>query len=208
MAKAQESESPSYDKFVGGYLSITGGKSAAPRYFFNDRFLLSGNGKGVSIYLSPTFGKRINPTMLIGVSPFFAFSKNTELDISLKEYTSKGTEYGLGIFLRKSMKTFGSLNFLLEPSVSWRGGFFDRNAIGLPNNYASKYNQFDIKIAPMLSYNVSSRFRCISKIGSLGYTYDTATTKGASAWFDPEPSSYFNFDFGIRNIYFGIEFLF
>jgi hypothetical protein len=60
----------------------------------------------------------------------------------------------------------------------------------------------------MLSYKVHPRFRCISKLGSLGYTYERTKTKATTTWVDGRNSSYANFDFGIRNIYFGIEFLF
>jgi hypothetical protein len=210
LAQAQEADSQSFDKFVGGYLSIVGGKSASPRYIFNDRFLISasGGGQGFSIYLTPTFGKQLDSKTLLGISPFFAYSSSTDKDFNQKKYVSKGVEYGVGLFVRKNIRTMGNLSFLLEPSVHWRGGYFDRNDIALPSAYETKYNQFDVKISPMLSYQINSRFRCVSKLGSLGYTYEKDEAKGASTWYDPTDSSYFNLDFGIRNVYFGIEFLF
>jgi hypothetical protein len=211
LAQAQESsaDSPNYDKFVGGYVSFVGGKSASPRYYFNDRFSISSSdeGNGFSIYLTPTFGKQLNSKTLVGISPFFAYSKSTDSNSSLKEYVSKGIEYGVGLFLRQNIKTMGNFSILLEPSVHWRCGHISRNSVIFPV-YESRYNQLDMKISPMFAYQMNRRFRCISRLGSLGYTYEKSEYKGTTTWNDPTNSSYFNLDFGLRNIYFGIEFLF
>jgi hypothetical protein len=207
-AKAQEREAPNYNKFIGGYLSIAAGKGASPTYYFYDSFLLSGVDNGYSVYLSPIIGKQLNSKTMFGLNPFVAISKGTRPS-NTQKITSKIQEYGLGFFSRHKIKEFGKFNFFLEPNINFRVGHYVRNNSILTDSYETTYKQLEMKVSPVLSYNLSPRFRFLSRLGGIRYHYQKSDDKDNQLFLlNQENQSYFNLDFGIRSITFGAEFLF
>jgi hypothetical protein len=119
---AQETSTPSYSKFVGGYLNINAGKNIGSYYpyrlgtgIINAYYYGTGNGKGFRFSIQPTFGKQINPKTVVGISPYIAFSKTNSVVNAEEEY--RFLEYGLSLFTRHTVKSFGKLSILIEPKV-------------------------------------------------------------------------------------------
>ena len=207
---AQVKETKTYNKFVGGSIGFSKGKSAE-NYFFNNVELdpyLRNTKYNVFMFL-PTIGFQMNEQTLIGFRPAITIAKETAvvtIDNSQYEtYIQKKEEYGIGLFLRHNIKTIKNFSIGIEPCLNFSKAnvkYYIENIPGFEDNVS--YYRANIDVSPILSYQISPRFRLLTNLGNISYTRKAFIEKA----FTVLNSSSFNLNFGFENLRLGGEFLF
>ena len=218
---AQEKEAKTYNKFVGGSMSLSAWKGSPRYYAIDDNPLGIFNAESnIQLKLLPTYGKQINTKTIIGVKPYISMNKtiitnftdDNGNDIRYKYLVNK---FGLGVFSRHTLRTFNKFSIGIEPNLSV--AIKTNKTIEEPNKNTTtvKSYQGSISLSPFVSYQLATRFRLLSYIGNASYTVNKPvenSSKSTSPFLnlnvDTDLNSNFNLNFGLSNIYFGGEFLF
>jgi len=198
--------------------------------------------KTTSYSFSPTMGRRISEHLSVGLRLRYAYTSVSTESTSMLQFIPSGPpvvsrnnrierSYGAGIFARYSFNPQNKLQFYVEPMISYAKSTSDFTGIisdrltveDIDNNSAS------LSAGVGLMYNVSDRFRLITRLGGLSYetgsidtrtrtriadtNQDIFTGSTGTMLFTEDNMSSRNFstfatNFSIANIQFGAEYLF
>lgn len=197
-----QTDLPQHRWFTGGSVnfSITKKNRDATSNIYQ-----SGERRILDISLAPVWGWQLNGKTAIGVRPLFRYYKTREI-LNASTKNERITEYripGISVFSRHSIKKFNKLSIQAEPSIQAQWYYLKVTPALVPNSSRSIQTGFlYVGASPLLTYEAASRFRLLGYFGRVGYTYDDTPLA------DLDYTSGFNFDFGLRNLLLGMEYLF
>lgn len=185
----EESAVKTYDRFIGGSLSL----------FINDDAVQTANNLNQtkrSFSFFPTMGLYIDKKNALGASLGYSHSEREFFGFNFPPDVQINRSYSIGVFWRYTVNPNSIINFVVVPNLNYNSTVSKLKGV----DDKTRGYQVNLGVNFGLTWEVSQRLRLLTTIGGLRSTIGNFNTE-----FD-ETYSQFSLDFGLNFFTFGAEF--